>query len=410
MLDHMRGSVEITCPDVRAFRQWQRADFDRAVATVEEAGKRVDRGEMSRAAFADVEKAIGFRRNSFGIVADAELCELIRPEESFTWDWVHTMLQGGVLTVEVEALLEASSATRVAVKNFLSDERWCFPTQTRDKSRNLHRIFDERRLAQDDSKLKASCSELLGVYGLLRFFFELELESKEGMSVYLSSFLALCGAIDLLLAAKRRMASVSQLADELDAQLATFFRAHLRAYGDRYIKPKHHWLLDVASQIRRHQLVLDAFIVERIHLRIKAVADKVKKTTAFERSTLSGTLVTQLSAMESQVATGGLLGKTAPMPGMVGARVADRMEVAGIEIRVGDVVVYGEDPGVVVACAAEGCEVFALVRALAKASAITATVGRYKESANVEVWPALSCVPAVAWRCEADSSMVVARR
>jgi hypothetical protein len=411
MVDHMPGFVEITCPDVRAFRPWQRADFDRAVAAVEEAGKRLDRGEMSKAACADVETAVGFRRNSLGIVADAELCELIKPEESFTWDWVHTMLQGGVLTSEVEALLEASSTTRVAVKNFLGDERWCFPTQTRDKSRNLHRIFDERRVAQEDSsKLKASCSELLGVYGLLRFFFELELVGKEGMTVFLSSFLLLCGAIDLLLAAKRRMASVSLLANELDTQLTAFLRTHVRAYGDRHVQPKHHWLLDVASQIRQHQMVLDAFIVERIHLRIKAVADNVKKTNAYESSCLKGTLAVQLSTLESQVATGGLLGKTAPMPGVVGARVADRMEVAGIEIRVDDVVVYGEDLGVVVACAVEGCEVFALVRALATVDAITATVGRYSERADVEVWPALSCVPAVAWRCEADGSMVVVRR
>jgi hypothetical protein len=157
-------------------------------------------------------------------------------------------------------------------------------------------------------------------------------------------------------------------------------------------------------------MVLDAFIVERIHLRIKAVADNVKKTNAYESSCLKGTLAVQLSTLESQVATGGLLGKTAPMPGVVGARVADRMEVAGIEIRVDDVVVYGEDLGVVVACAVEGCEVFALVRALATVDAITATVGRYSERADVEVWPALSCVPAVAWRCEADGSMVVVRR
>ena len=227
---------------------------------------------------------------------------------------------------------------------------------------------------------------------------------------YLNSFIALCSVIDLLLAAKRRMASINQLADELDTQMSVFMQAHLEAYGDRLIKPKHHWLLDVVSQIRRHQTVLEAFIVERIHLRIKAIAEKVKKTTCFERSTLNGTLAAQLSAMEELTATNGLLGMTAPMPGVPGARVADRFEVAGIEIRVGDVVVYGEDPGIVVACAVEGGEVFAVVNALTKISSITATVGRYKESVHSEVWPALSCAPAVARRCEDDLCMVVVRR
>lgn len=170
MDEHLPGAVEITCPDARAFKQWSRAEFNRAIAVVEEAGQRCDRGTMSKAAFADVEVALGFRRNSFGVVADTELCELVRPEESFTYDWCHTMLQGGVLTVEVEGVLEASAADRAALKAFLSDQRWCFPAQTKGKSRNLHRIFDERRVANDSRQVKASCSEFLGVYGLLRFF------------------------------------------------------------------------------------------------------------------------------------------------------------------------------------------------------------------------------------------------
>jgi len=410
MLQHVPGSVEITCTDVRAFKQWTRDSFARAVETVNEAGRRFEAGGMSRAAFNEVETAIGFRSNPFGIVADVALCDLIKPEESFAWDWVHTMLQGGVLTVEIECVLEATSTTKAAVQEFLGDEQWCFPLQTRGKSRSLHRIFDERRAPQDDLKIKASCSELLGVYGLLRFFFTATLAENADMANYLNSFLALCSVIDLLLAAKRRVASLHRLADELDLQVQKFLDAHIRCYGREHVRPKHHWLMDISWQIRRHNLVLDAFVIERIHLRIKAIADKVRKTTSYERSVLNGTLASQLSAMESQVATGGLLGKTAPMARVPGAMLADRMEVAGIEMRVGDILILGEFPGLLVACAYESGECFAMVRALTKIGEVTPTVGRYGDSENLEVWLALSCLPAIAWRHEADGRILVVRR
>jgi len=40
-------------------------------------------------------------------------------------------------------------------------------------------------------------------------------------------------------------------------------------YGIAHIKPKHHWLMHIPSQLEKHQAILDAFVVERQHLLVK---------------------------------------------------------------------------------------------------------------------------------------------
>ncbi len=98
---------------------------------------------------------------------------LIDPVAVTTYDWVHTLLQNGVFHAEVEAILKAASkfgVTRRVIQDFLRDEAWQFPQCQKSKSKQLHRIFDEkRRSAAEPDRMKCSCAESLGVYQLLRY-------------------------------------------------------------------------------------------------------------------------------------------------------------------------------------------------------------------------------------------------
>lgn len=197
---------------------------------------------------------------------------------------------------------------------------------------------------------------------------------------------------------------------ELDVAMASHLRFHMAAYGDQHIRPKHHWLLDVPGQLRRDRLLLDAFIIERIHLRIKAAAEKVRKTTSFERSVLSTSVTMHLNTLEQFCPHGGLLGRTAPMPGVDGAIVADQMEVVGVRFCVGDIVFFGEFAGALAACCLEGDCLFAVVRELAKTRDVTSTASVYAMGDTLAVWQALSCTPAIASRERPDGSLLVVRR
>ncbi len=89
-----------------------------------------------------------------------------------TYDWVHTVLQHGVLNIEVERMMVLGAPlgiTREAVQTFLRDEAWQFPHAGGKKQRALHRIFDLHRVSdKEPNKVRCTSSELLGVYGLLR--------------------------------------------------------------------------------------------------------------------------------------------------------------------------------------------------------------------------------------------------
>ena len=79
-------------------------------------------------------------------------------------------------------------------------------------------------------KVKASCSEMLGLYGLLRYFFELHIGDHAAVRVEFRSFLAACKVLDLVLLAKRCTADVAAVAAQL--QIAT--AEHLRLSGNRH--------------------------------------------------------------------------------------------------------------------------------------------------------------------------------
>ena len=122
------------------------------------------------------------------------------PVATTTYDWMHTLLQGGVFIVEVEAMLAEAAAfgvTRRAVQACLRDESWVFPSFTKTKSKQLHKVFDDKRQSvTDPGKVKCSCAEALGVYGLLRFFMESTVGKDARLHRQLASFRAVCTVLE----------------------------------------------------------------------------------------------------------------------------------------------------------------------------------------------------------------------
>ena len=86
---------------------------------------------------------------------------------------------------------------------------------------------------------------------------------------------------------KDGLISAADAANLLDPAIANFFRAHQAAHGTASVKPKHHWLMDIPAQLRKDGLMLDAFVIERQHLFVKAVAEKVDNTSRYEGSVLA---------------------------------------------------------------------------------------------------------------------------
>ncbi len=74
---------------------------------------------------------------------------------------------------------------------------------------------------------------------------------------------------DKLVACKSGLVSATEAAVQLERDMSHFFTLHRAAYGKALIKPKHNWLLDVPSQLRRDGMMLNAFVIERKRLMVK---------------------------------------------------------------------------------------------------------------------------------------------
>ncbi len=411
LANRMPGYVEITCTEARMLRSWSAADFQRAVATLNAAARRVESRTLTKSAFAEIQQMVGLRHNPVGLVADVELCGLVQPLDVMRFDWVHSMLQGGVVNAEVEALVQATGITHEELQTFLRDAAWQYPQWRRQKSKELHRVFDERRCSKEDAfKVHASCSELLGLYGMLRFFVELKLGAVPETTEHLESLNKMCDVMDMLLAIKRCTVNVAQGTAQLEADVAEHIRLHVAAYGAGHVKPKHHWMMDVPGQIRSDGILVDAFVIERIHLRVKCIAENVRNTTSFEGSVLESVLTAHFEELGSRQFGDCLLGRSAVLPGFLGARVADGMRNFGIEFRIGDVAMCGDEVTKVEACAQDGDGLFAFVRLLAKVRDVTDHVASYQVGADLVVREASRLLHALAWRASDNSTVLVVRR
>jgi hypothetical protein len=201
------------------------------VDSLQDAAGRVAAGTMTNGKFLQLQQMIGINHCPSGLAANVALRGHVDLIGVMTYDWVHNCLQDGVFNTECMAFLKVCQPlgiTRAGIQAFLADEGWVFPACSRSKARQLHRVFDAHRQSdKEPDKVKASCSEMLGLYGLLRYFFELHVGDHAAVRVEFRSFLAACKVLDLVLVAKRCIADFASVAAQL--QIAT--AEHLRLSG-----------------------------------------------------------------------------------------------------------------------------------------------------------------------------------
>ena len=157
------------------------------------------------------------------------------------------------------------------------------------------------------------------------------------------------------------------------------------------------WAFDVADQHATDPVVVDSFVVERLHLRVRAAAEHVKKLEGYERTVLSRVLNDQARALQI-VATRGLIGVRASFPGLPSATVSDRMEVDGVHVAVGDFVRRGQYIAKAVACAEEGGVLFVVVDLQVVAHTCSPRSSTYTLTGDRSVWPASDISEVVAWK------------
>ena len=194
-----------------------------------------------------------------------------------------------------------------------------------------------------------------------------------------------------------------------------FMLHHVQAHGKGHIKPKHHWMFDVAEMLDWDLFMVDGFTVERLHLRGKFLLEYISQPSAVENSCLASILTRQVGHLQgierTSLAISGVLGSKSVE--FQGCRVGDSMRIRGFELHVDDVVFDQERGrcGRIVACALQDEHLMLFLILLRKVEDVTCVASRWREDVACETaWcDAQQFIPALGWQDFGDDLLVLQR-
>ena len=97
--------------------------------------------------------------------------------------------------------------------------------------------------------MKASASEILGSCSVVRHWVATVVGPRPELANQRASFDAACATVDILIQTKKGMLDNRRASDMLLEAIGRHQRLHIAAYGVDKIKPKHHWMSDVAGML-----------------------------------------------------------------------------------------------------------------------------------------------------------------
>ena len=400
LMEHNPALVETSCTDFLKFQLQTDHMVSENVALVKAAHERLAQGNIVKSMVDSICQSTGLTYNEFGLLWDDRIRSMVT-QRVVTIDWVHTMLCDGVFGCEVHLFLSRAQEKLgigfESVREFLVG--WTLPCQSKATMHEVRRVFTDFRhsYAENHEKLKASASELLSTYGLLRHFVCRHVQDV-CMLEETSSFELCCHLIDGILDAKHGQASMNESSLWLKRAHKAFLEMHISCYGSEYVKPKHHWVFDIAEQWSLHSFVPDAFLIEKQHLAAKDMSNRVRNTTTFETSVLAGMLNMQVESIGQLGQDFELMRNATPFPGLEASVVGDTVSINGVGMSVDDIVLYNDTAGKVIACVQEGEEFSLVVDSLAMHRPLTPHAYICALQSRRVVWNAKLVRPALAWR------------
>ena len=249
-------------------------------------------GVVSKAAFEDLEKKLGWSYNPEGIMGDGSSDPMygIRVVGMIQFDF---MLVHGVWQIEVGGLVaqlkKECKIQQTQLHEFLSSFTW--PSNSSSHSSTGRNIF--RKKQQD--VISCSASEGLGAYTVIRAFLAVNLASLSKITLEVQSYFALAKVLDALLALRKGTTSTVTL------QRHSICEGHRRAWGSTLWVPKHHYLMRLPEMYTAQKVVAGCFIHERKHRVAKKFSENLRHVNdAFEVSILKEVLHVNLTDLQEK--------------------------------------------------------------------------------------------------------------
>ena len=411
LLEHLEGWVEITHSEPSDFQVRTAMMFFDGVDKVEAAHRRAQARGITKTLFENICKSESMKFHPLALPWRLRLRD-VDWFGCFAYDWVHTLLQDGPLHVELfEYLQQCKEAVWFPQVEQWLQLPWEFPKSFRRKGSQLWRIFSDWRSSRggEHSKIHCSASELLGCYSLVRLLLELKVPNVPERAAAKDSFLLCCKLADICQSAKKRTMPMLEAANALEATHRAYMAKHIEVYGREFVRPKFHWMFDIADQFRRDAMVHDQLVVERLHLRVKRPAEIIDNTIRWERSVLAECLNHQMQDLQLLCGPSYMMdervSRQAQFPNAI---FCQNLRVMGMQLSVGDVLVWGDRAGKTVMCGQENDDFFVVLELWDKVEMLTASAAKYRTTGMRHcVVDALEVAMVCAWHHLNDDECLV---
>ena len=396
----LRGHVNIFCTDPSKFEPTDQDTLVGVMDMLVRTKAKWLRNEITKAELKELVQGVGFNPNPWSLLLNEPLTQVIDFTAVIRTDWVHNLLAHGTFSRECSLFACACHSIGMDFEDWRGLLRcdWVFPRRRGVKTSELHNAFSDHN--EDKGLVICKASEYLSLYCVMRHHIEKNLMNDDRVALQRISFEASCKVLDLCLEAKRcEKHDIMEVSTELQRSLTAYGNAHQRAYGTELVLPKHHMCFHVPGQFVKDEGVIDMFVVERLNLRVKQVAEAVKNTEVWERSVSCSLLTKQYNQLAEGGLhfTSGLIGPRGSLPDYPAAAIARGVRLDGKEFYVNDVVLSGPYVGMVAGCALEANQYVLILRLMDVIGGRTASSARYKLSRSLAAVGVRQAYEANAW-------------
>ena len=221
---------------------------------------RVESERMTTDDFAQLQLVYGFNYNPFSFLLSD--CYSITVASSLMWDWMHNLCEGGLVDKEIGLCVATLKRAR-APTTFATISRFVKLFKLPKHLPRIDKLFDASSCAKylRNEALSCSATQVLTLCPVLAVYFSTFGVSQGYCLDHVHCLLALFHVVSLLDAV--RLGIVSP--DALAIAVKRHGDLYVQCYGERLVRPKHHYTQHLPDMFRRWGILLSCWVHERHH-------------------------------------------------------------------------------------------------------------------------------------------------
>ena len=254
-------AISIANFDLSAFRELKRADLHKITEKNNKDHADWENGLITKETFEDNQRIRGWNWNPADIVLNPRF-QLDLPN-ILMFDWAHCYVHDGLGDVEFGycmAFLQKGSKHGTSLPECGA---YIQKFQQPKSAPHLGHLFTDEKNKNNYRKQSFSCtgSEFLTLAPLLHRYFERVVRDRGEHVDKIDSMLAVLNVVMLLVSLKTGMVTH----EALNAAILHHLTLFLAAWGESYVRPKHHYCIHLGPLLKRFGFLLSTFTHERKH-------------------------------------------------------------------------------------------------------------------------------------------------